>query len=96
MLRTSASAVSLDADDVASTLQRIQSTSALRREQRREASVREAVAAAQQQIASRCTGAAAATAVASKLRAAAYQPAAVQSAVPGQHRTSSRLPMDRC
>ena len=74
----------------------MQSASAVRREQRRAAAVEAAIAAVSRPAsasATRTAAAAAALADASALRAAAYSPTEVESTVPPEHRTSSRLPI---
>lgn len=73
-------------------LRRVQSASALRREQRRAASVASAVLAARPSSAA-SKGSAAAKAEAAALRAAAYQPHTVESVVPLELRTTNRLPI---
>ena len=78
-------------------LRRVQSASVIRREQRRAAAVQAAIATVSRPAsANRSDRAAAATAAslqASNIRAAAYAPSEVVSAVPAEHRITSRMPI---
>lgn len=83
-----------EADETHAVLRRVQSASALRREQRRAATVEAALTAASRPSSTGCKGAAAGAATeASAVRAAVYEPSVVSSAVPDEYRMSSRLPI---